>query len=705
MGDFAKGSGYVAQYFKIVPRSLEGAVAVDGVVGDTEFTYSPEGQDVKFALDGAIIPDDAYTVAYYKDGDKVTNAKDAGDYIAILTGEVSKGYASEQVKVPFTVDKLDLSTADIFAEDIQKDVGVYSTTDIVTIDGSFTLSAIWDNINQSQTAYTDAEGDTYGASDSDNFESLSGQESKDNELGAYKFMVTAKKNDPNVTGTAEYTVNVVETKVAAASFLYDGVRLNSDYNETTNPKAINGRTLDLSEGESYDASKISVTGYDADDYTVSLATADAQTPGEYTVSVRMNVPADFSVGGGSQASFKVVAGVIDTNTVDAVAIIGGVNVPFGTTAPVYYNGEPVVPTIILTCGDKTLVAGEDYTVTYTDAAGNPVEEMVDAGTYRVTVESDTYEFASDCVNWFNVQIDKRSLDVRVVQPVFDPERQPGILYTGEEIALQLVGTYTAEGKTFDVTLDPSWYLLSGLQYMAPEAESYSPAESVLGVGDYKVNVSPTAACVNYTWKAENGVGFQVVDNAYFTDVDASEWYAGEVNDAAFQGYIKGVGDTKLFMPMNSINRAELSQVLFNMAGQAVGGGIAYPTPFSDVPELAWFAQPVSWASQAGIVTGMGDTGTFAPYDNATREQVATMFYRYAQTQAMDVSGRADLSGYADEAAVSDWAADAVAWAVEAGVFGQGTETLRPSDPISRAEVAAMAIRLQPEPLTSADVTA
>ena len=135
-----------------------------------------------------------------------------------------------------------------------------------------------------------------------------------------------------------------------------------------------------------------------------------------------------------------------------------------------------------------------------------------------------------------------------------------------------------------------------------------------------------------------------------------------------------------------------------MAGQSVRDGIAFPTPFSDVPELAWFAQPVAWATEAGVVTGMGDTGTFAPYENATREQVATMFDRYAAAQGMDVTGSAVLSGYADGAQVSAWAAEAVAWAVEAGVFGQGTDELRPSDPISRAEVAAMAVRMQPEAL-------
>ena len=708
VADMVNGkAGYVAEYFEITNASLAEAAVVNVTDWDkgtyTEgFTYDTTDQkgNVGLVLDGKLLdPDTDYDVTF-----KPGTVKNAGKYTAVVTG--TGAYEGSTANINFEVAVLDLSSATFVANAVEVDEQASpAQSTVINGDPGLTVNSlltsrdigVWD-----QVRYHGADGKTYSAEAGD----YKIWTNSKHGIGGYEFFGKATEDNKNVTGEFYATIDVVTEVVSAESFLYDGVAMNDGKPGTVADGELDGSLVDQSKGESYDSSLFSIAGKKDVDFTVSLGTEEGNAVGTHTVVVEIANPGDYSIGGSSYATFTVVAGTIDTAEMDAVAIIDGVNVPFGTISRPTYDGEAVVPAISVSCGDKALVAGEDYTVTYTDAAGNPVEEMVNAGTYTVTIESDAYEIKGD--NWFKVEIQKRTLDypIKVVTNVQNSEGDYGILYTGEEIAVGFYGTFkNADNDVVKVALDPSWYLLSGLQYMAEDAVAYSPATQVLGVGSYKVNVSPTAACANYTWKAENGVGFQVVDDAYFTDVDASEWYAGEVNDAAFQGYIKGVGDTKLFMPMNSINRAELSQVLFNMAGQAVVGGIAYPTPFSDVPELAWFAQPVSWASQAGIVTGMGDTGTFAPYDNATREQVATMFYRYAQTQAMDVSGRADLSGYADEAAVSDWAADAVAWAVEAGVFGQGTETLRPSDPISRAEVAAMAIRLQPEPLTSADVTA
>lgn len=711
----------VTQYFKVTNRSLEDAVVVNADFANetyTEgFTYDTTDQagSVGLAIDGKLLdPDTDYDMTITPG-----TVRNAGEYAVSVAG--TGAYAGSTVNLKFEVAPLDLSAATYTA-------GVVATTGTVSAAGSIavngdsalTVQALLsarDIDSWGQVRYHGADGMAYDAEDTANYKSWTNAGSR--AIGGYEFYAKAVKDNENVTGEIRTTIDVVATVVPVSAFLYDGVQLNTNYDSESAPKALNGRTFDLSEGEAYDAAKITVTGYDADEYTVSLATADAAAPGEYTVVVTVDNPGNYSVGGSSFAKFNVVAGIVDTDTVDAVAIIDGVNVPFGTTATTTYTGEPVVPAITLTCGEKTLVAGEDYTVAYADAQGNAVEEMVNAGAYTVTIESDTYTIKGK--NSFTVQINKRGLDVSVVEPAANPAFKPaydtggnvtnledayGILYTGSEISLELVGTYTTpDNKTFTVELDPSWYLHSGLQYMAPAAEKYSPSEQVLEVGDYKVNVSPTAACANYTWKAENSVEFEVLDAAYFTDVAADAWYAAEVNDAATLGYINGVGDTKLFMPENDINRAELAQVLFNMAGKSVDPNKTYPAPFSDVAADAWFAQPVAWAYSAGVVTGMGDTGTYAPFENATREQVAAMFYRYAKAQGMDVSGAADLSAYADGSAVSGWAAEAVEWAVSEGVFGKGTDVPRPAEPISRAEVAAMAVRLQPEKLTSADVTA
>ena len=122
---------------------------------------------------------------------------------------------------------------------------------------------------------------------------------------------------------------------------------------------------------------------------------------------------------------------------------------------------------------------------------------------------------------------------------------------------------------------------------------------------------------------------------------------------------------------------------------AMGAGAA----FSDVPEGAWYADAVQWASGAGIVTGMGD-GTFAPDAAVTREQMAVFLYRYAQALEQDVTVDGDpLAGFADADTVSAYAVDALRWAAGTGLInGTDSVTLSPRGGATRAQTAAILIR-------------
>lgn len=82
------------------------------------------------------------------------------------------------------------------------------------------------------------------------------------------------------------------------------------------------------------------------------------------------------------------------------------------------------------------------------------------------------------------------------------------------------------------------------------------------------------------------------------------------------------------------------------------------TPFTDVRASDWYAQPVAWAAQSGVVNGVGG-GKFDPNGEVTREQMAAILYRYALKTGLDTSGRGDMSIFADGQDVSPWATDAV----------------------------------------------
>lgn len=181
--------------------------------------------------------------------------------------------------------------------------------------------------------------------------------------------------------------------------------------------------------------------------------------------------------------------------------------------------------------------------------------------------------------------------------------------------------------------------------------------------------------------------------APFLDVKKSDWYYAPVNYVYEKNLFSGMGE-HLFGPGEPMTRAMLVTVLYQMAGapaqelSAASGVTLY-----DVPESAWYAPYVKWGVAQGVAAGTGDGG-FAPESPVTREQVVVMLRSFAANYlGQSVSGGADLSVYQDLNKVSDWALEAMAWAVSQGVVsGSLTNevlTLNPQYSANRAEVAAM----------------
>ena len=118
----------------------------------------------------------------------------------------------------------------------------------------------------------------------------------------------------------------------------------------------------------------------------------------------------------------------------------------------------------------------------------------------------------------------------------------------------------------------------------------------------------------------------------------------------------------------------------------------YTAPFEDVSPDAWYAGAVNWAYENGVVKGMSAT-SFAPLQEITREQLAVMLLRYADLCGYDTSARASLKDFADAAKVSDYAADAMQWAVANGILnGTDGKRLDPAGSATRAQCAAMLVR-------------
>ena len=197
----------------------------------------------------------------------------------------------------------------------------------------------------------------------------------------------------------------------------------------------------------------------------------------------------------------------------------------------------------------------------------------------------------------------------------------------------------------------------------------------------------------------------VANSIAFQDVSSGQYYTQAVEWVADEGLMTGYDDGTFFGPADSIKRGDVAMVLWKMAGrpEVDESGDSYDettgfvTGFSDVDGNLYYAEAIAWAHRLDIISGDDNATTFRPDDNVTREELAKMLYVYSKLQdkTYDVDVDAVLSEYDDESTVSEWAREYVAWCVDMDVMGQDSG-LKGNQAISRAEVATMAVRLQPE---------
>lgn len=175
----------------------------------------------------------------------------------------------------------------------------------------------------------------------------------------------------------------------------------------------------------------------------------------------------------------------------------------------------------------------------------------------------------------------------------------------------------------------------------------------------------------------------------FTDVSGDEWYAEAVSDLCAQGILSGL-DEHTFAPERMASKATVVVSLYRMAGSPNG---ETQTPFSDVMSGTELEDATAWARSVGILSGGGD-GAFHGEDSINLETMATLMYRYAAFCGADTASNADLSAYADGPATSTWAAQAVKWNLDQGIFTtRAGGSIGSKDTVTRARLAVFLQRL------------
>lgn len=178
-------------------------------------------------------------------------------------------------------------------------------------------------------------------------------------------------------------------------------------------------------------------------------------------------------------------------------------------------------------------------------------------------------------------------------------------------------------------------------------------------------------------------------SSIFTDVVSGAWYESAVRYVYERGLMTGTS-AGVFSPDTVTTRGMLAVILYQLEGSPSVSG---QSAFSDVAAGQYYADAVNWAYENGIVASYGN-GLFGPNDTLTREQLATILYRYAEYKGRDVTAAADLSAYSDTAQISSYAVNAMAWAGAEGLIsGTAADTLSPGGSATRGQLAVILTQL------------
>mgnify|MGYP004560256513 CR=1 FL=1 len=177
----------------------------------------------------------------------------------------------------------------------------------------------------------------------------------------------------------------------------------------------------------------------------------------------------------------------------------------------------------------------------------------------------------------------------------------------------------------------------------------------------------------------------------FTDVKETDWFYEEVKEVYALGVVNGMTLTT-FEPETNVTRAHFITMLYRLDGEKkVEDGT---NSFTDLQKGAYYIDAINWGVKHGITNGISAT-EFAPDEDITREQIATMLFRYATyAQKAGLDQKIDLATkFEDAAKVSDYAKAALEWAAALEIVKGDENGIRPLDDATRAEAAALIVRI------------
>jgi len=249
----------------------------------------------------------------------------------------------------------------------------------------------------------------------------------------------------------------------------------------------------------------------------------------------------------------------------------------------------------------------------------------------------------------------------------------------EGVEISVDDNYAAPGQTITVTIEAD----EDMEVII--SDSKGEIETTVD-GDEYTFVMP-ADTVIVTVKAASGDDSDDHDcpAEKFADVSKDAWYHNAVDYVVKMGIMQGTG-ANTFAPESTVSRAMVVTTLYSLAGKPDVSDVEIT--FNDVAEGDWYAAPVAWAAENGIVAGYDD-GSFRPNAPVTREQLATILYANAKNKGMGFTGAWMFRlEYKDVADISSWAYEPVCWMTMKGIMaGKNDAMLDPAGETRRSELA------------------
>ena len=688
---------------------------------DDSFTYTGKKLSVAFADNGGTKLDEGedYTIKILKEGtDNVASAPSVdvlehGNYVGYMTGMGQ--YAGETAEVHFSVDKFNFVDSTVEVDDVIASETAPKHPTIV-----YTGSKGSADYAELDPSLVDLK---FGNAENSNSQLF-------DKIGRYWFDASVDSANSNIISKGVKTIKV--DKVASyASFLYDGASLKDSYlvSEADN-EVFDLDKLSASDGKNAVAG-LQVTAVNAKGNVLHGGQLGL---GTWTVTVKVDPSQnDYKFGGSKTFTVKVVLATVDA---DANVFVY-YNDKAVTSVEKTYDGDPIKKsnfTVKAFKDDNTNVS-DDVEFDLFDSNGKKVDGkgIVDAGTYTLKITSDKLELTGTTEITITVnKVDLSALKIQYLKDWFGssyfPASSKGITWgsLGVRYNTNVADDDSTDAKddkegwdavaTLPTNFESDQYLTAELWDVKKEEWTKVNVAEVSKVeGKYRVTLKGNKELAkNYTFANDDNttsVEFQVVDEGkrlVFRDVKPGDWYLNAVSDAKGLGYVAGVSGSKYYQPTAAIKRCDVIVILARMAGVdnslndmdegTFNKEYSIYLDYNDVDESSYYARALAWATKVDIAHG--SNGAFRPNDTITREEFAALLSNYAMLNGKDVSVDADkvLAEFPDGSSVSDWAANAVAWAADADIMGNGGK-LNPGSDITRAEVAAMAVNFQPEKIT------